>query len=158
MTESLHAFLSDEMRLDGHIEAPLGFMERWISNDAFEIGDLMADYRARSPRFQHKQEVRLGPPPYHDWHFEAKHDQGLEEPYQREQLRDRRRQRGCGYHRPPYKGDNFDDRRGNQTQDRGPKRLKVDFPKYSGGYPYEWLDRSTTTSKLMTSHFKRGCP
>ncbi|XP_042969094.1 uncharacterized protein LOC122301779 [Carya illinoinensis] len=128
VTESMHASPRQGWRHGGRVENCQGYHERWIPNAAFEREDPLAGYRARSPSVHHE-------------HQEFEHEQGYEEPYQHEQPGPWRRQHGRGYHGPQFERDDYEDRRGNRHQDWGPRRPKVDFPKYSGGDPYEWLDK-----------------
>ncbi|XP_042962489.1 uncharacterized protein LOC122296761 [Carya illinoinensis] len=51
------------------------------------------------------------------------------------------RARSPSVHHEHQEFEHKQDRRGNRHQDWGPRRPKVDFPKYSDGDPYEWLDK-----------------
>ncbi|KAG7944170.1 hypothetical protein I3843_15G085600 [Carya illinoinensis] len=112
---------------DGHVA-----IERWAHDDG---------------RYHRSPSVRERP--YNEQpedHYEAERDRDVEGYHDPEDHWDRERH----HHQPErerrrfggrYGEDRHEGRHGNRAHDRGPKRPKVEFPKYNGGDPYEWLDK-----------------
>ncbi|KAG7996275.1 hypothetical protein I3843_01G150700 [Carya illinoinensis] len=102
----------------GRIENDQVVVERWICDEV---------RHSRSPSVRRgPQDVRVEVPRFEE-HHEAERN------FNHRRERDPRNRR--------YEEDHYDDRVGNRAYDWGPRRPKVDFPKFNGGDPYEWLDK-----------------
>ncbi|XP_042984723.1 uncharacterized protein LOC122313630 [Carya illinoinensis] len=124
-----------EYRRGGLIETDQVAVERWIRDEAHHSGSPSV---LREP-----QDVRFEVPKFEE-HHEAEYDFGHGGPNGYDDHAHRRnfdhgRERGPRNRR--YEEDHYDDRVGNRAYDRGPRRPKVDFSKFNGGDPYEWLDK-----------------
>ena len=117
---------------DGHVA-----IERWAYDDG-------RYHRSPSVRERPYHEGQEAPRP--EDHIEAERNREAEGYHDHEDHWDR----GHHHHHPErerrrlggrYGEDHHEGRHGNRAYDRGPKRPKVDFPKFNGGDPYEWLDK-----------------
>jgi len=130
VTGSIRELPQHELRRGGRVENNRVVVERWIPN---------VDHPTRTHSVREEyQDVRLERPPREEaYEAEFEHEQEYGRPYYRGDHYERRRD----HHEGGYDVDRHENRRGNRAYDRGPKRPKVDFPKFNGGDPYEWLDK-----------------
>ncbi|XP_040998177.1 uncharacterized protein LOC121244221 [Juglans microcarpa x Juglans regia] len=141
VTESMHDSMHEpprvEVRRGGRVEHGNVAVERWIHGGSHH----------GSPSLRGRpQDVRYELPRYEEGH-EAEHEYEEERPFGQDHRENRRRDHYArhGDRQGRRFGDDFHDERwGNRDNDLGPKRPKVDFPKFTGGGggdPYEWLDK-----------------
>ncbi|XP_042992178.1 uncharacterized protein LOC122318678 [Carya illinoinensis] len=136
VTKSMHVPPRDELRRGGRVENNHVAVERWIHDEG---------NRTRSPTMRGEPHGVRYEIPRHENGHEAKYEHDRERPLGHDNRYERRhydRERDGGHHgRRDGDGHHYDERVGNRTYDRRPKRPKVDFPKFNGGDPYEWLDK-----------------
>ena len=81
---------------------------------------------------------------HHEWDYQEEDSDGFEEEQTAYWRRPHRREhhggprRGQGRHWPR----DGDDERGGRYQDQRLRKPKIDFPRFSGGDPHEWLDKA----------------
>lgn len=82
--------------------------------------------------------------PQREEEYEAGYEQEDERPYGQGDYVDRRcyhHKRGRGHQGRKYEENHYEERRGNQTNNWGPKRPKIYIPKFGGGDPYKWKNK-----------------
>ena len=120
----------------GRIEAGQIAIERWAQED----GNY---HRSPSVRERHHYGRREGPRQEENDEAELEREEERSNghaDYWGRRFHDSRGERRRYDRR--YDEDHHEDRRGNRAHDRGPRRPRVEFPKFDGGDPYEWLDKA----------------
>ena len=135
MHEPRHEPPRHEYRREGRIENDHIAVERWARDDG---------HHSRSPSTRGEpQDVRFEMPRYEERH-EAEYGMAHGRPNgydDQDHRRHHNHERRRGHRHEWHEEDHYDNRVGNRAHDRGPRRPKVDFPKFNGGDPYEWLDK-----------------
>ncbi|XP_042954591.1 uncharacterized protein LOC122291003 [Carya illinoinensis] len=149
VTESLHDAMHEpprvELRRGGRVEHDDVAMERWIYGGSHHRSPSTRgrhhDVRYEMPRNEDNHGAKYGYEEERPWGHENRDDRRPLGHENREERRPHYYDQNGGNHGRRFDDGIHDERRGNRTYDRGPKRPKVDFPKFNGGDPYEWLDK-----------------